>query len=114
MKLKKQVYLKMNNINFDPKNYKYFKDYNFFMAKFFNITCSLCDSYEISFVTNQSPIPIGSLIKKQTKKLSEKEVEQLINEQIVIWDKLEENNYKKNIPTFLCDECWNTLTNQCN
>ncbi|SRX66405.1 hypothetical protein MMC68F_00387 [Mycoplasma mycoides subsp. capri] len=91
----------MNNINFDPKNYKYFKDYNFFMVKFFNITCSLS-------------IPIGSLIKKQTKKLSEKEVEQLVNEQIVIWDKLEENNYKKNIPTFLCDECWNTLTNQCN
>ncbi|WP_434343251.1 hypothetical protein V2P32_02965 [Mycoplasma sp. 06067-C1-B144P-99-0482-3] len=101
-------------VNFDSKNYKYFRDYNFFMVKFFNITCSLCDNYEISFVINSSPTPIGTILKKENKKLSEKEVEQLVKQQIDIWENLEKDNFKNNIPTFLCDECWNTLTNQSN
>ncbi|WP_043645710.1 hypothetical protein [Mycoplasma putrefaciens] len=99
----------MNNINFDPKNYQSFNDYNDLMIRAFKITCSLCDSQEIEFLFKDSPIPIGRLLKQQNLKLSDIEVEQIVKQELIKWDQLEASNFKQKIPTFLCAICWNSL-----
>lgn len=98
-----------NKINFNKENYLEFNDFNDVMIQAFGIGCSLCYEPQISFVLNGHPKPIGTLIKEQNKNLTDNEIENLIKKPIDEWQNFEDINFDQQIPTFLCDECWNQM-----
>jgi hypothetical protein len=49
------------------------------------------------------------LIKNQGKNLSDIEIEKLIDKPLKEWQAFDDVNSENSKPTFLCDECFNTL-----
>lgn len=99
----------MHNIVFKANEYEAFIDYNDIMIQAFGIGCSLCGATQISFVLQNHPITIGSLMKKYGISLTDKQVEELTEQPIKQWQNFEDENFNQNKATFLCEDCWNEM-----
>lgn len=97
------------DLKFEMNNYEFFNDYKDLMIEAFGIGCSTCGAPEILYVFKGGPIPIGTLIKKAGRNLSDDQIEQLIAQPLQDWQQFDDQNSENLIPTYLCGECWNTI-----
>ncbi|WP_031542955.1 hypothetical protein [Mesoplasma photuris] len=99
----------MKQIEIDEKDYVVWNDYNDLMVQAFGIGCSLCGSSDIFFVLKNHPKPIGNLLKELSNQLSDEEVEKYIQKPLEDWQIFDDKNADQERPTFLCDECFNSI-----
>ncbi|ATG97325.1 hypothetical protein [Mesoplasma lactucae] len=95
---------------FNKNDYEPFNDYKDIMIQAFGIACSWCGDPSITYVRKNHPETIGNLVKKYDGKLSDEELDMKLIKPIDEWQTFDDHNTDNGIPTYLCDECYNSFT----
>ncbi|AXK51067.1 hypothetical protein [Spiroplasma alleghenense] len=99
---------------FLSSDFKIFEDARNIMKELFSITCSLCGDDDIKYVSANAPESIGNIandILENNPKISDEDLDAMLDEPISIWQQFDDENADNLIPTFACEICYEQLLN---
>ncbi|WP_338972884.1 hypothetical protein [Spiroplasma endosymbiont of Panorpa germanica] len=99
---------------FLSSDFKIFEDARDVMKELFSISCSLCGDDDIKYVAVNAPESIGNIanqILEDNPKILDKQLDELLDEPISIWQQFDDENADNLIPTFACEICYEQLLN---